>query len=730
MFTENALKVLEKRYFLRDEAGKIVEDVEALFSRVAGVVAASERRYGLTKEDIDSLCERYKEAMMLRRFLPNSPTLMNAGKSHGQLSACFVLPVPDNLEGIFETCKNAALIHKTGGGTGFSFSRIRPANDRVASSVGVASGPVSFMMVYDAATEAIRQGGTRRGANMGILRVDHPDIEQFISCKKDTSKLNNFNISVAITDKFMEAVKADEDFELVNPRRPGGKVQVVKRLRARDLFDKLVENAHATGEPGMVFIDRINSSDPVYHAIGEDGRPVAGTEDIEATNPCGEQPLGPGDACNLGSINVSEFVDETLGTFNWTELNEQIQLAVRFLDDVIDANSYPFEFIARATLNNRRIGLGLMGFADALIKLGVAYDSERALAMAEELMSFFQERAHLASRELAESRGNFPNWTYSRFAQAGEPQARRNATVTTIAPTGTISIIAGTSSGIEPLFAVSYVRRVMGGTELIEVNPLFEKVAKERGFYSEALMRRIAIEGTVRHIDEVPADVREIFACAHDIDYSYHVRMQAAFQKYTDNAVSKTINFPQEATVDEVRAAYLAAWDCGLKGITVYRDGSRTTQVLNIAKTDPLKESKESKEKGPAHSQKDHHGVLHGDGPDGRAREADDFPKKPLSVGLVGTVTSPRLDGISILKHTDSDGTATGGFDWQRTNERGCGGLSGAVMTIVEEIVVSAAVDIQQSPSPDACPQCGALAKSFLKYEACRLCVSCGYTRC
>lgn len=706
MFTENALKVLEKRYFLRDDDGRIVEDVDSLFERVASAVAASEKRYGAGDEAIRKLAASFKEAMVSRRFMPNSPTLMNAGKVRGQLSACFVLPVPDNLEGIFETCKNAALIHKTGGGTGFSFSRLRPANDRVASSVGVASGPVSFMMVYDAATEAIRQGGTRRGANMGILRIDHPDIEQFITCKRDTSKLNNFNISVAITDKFMEAVKADEDFDLVNPRwspsannaghREHEASRVVRTIRARELFDKLVDNAHATGEPGMVFIDRINESDPVRQTIGDNGLPIAGTEDIEATNPCGEQPLGPGDACNLGSINVSEFVDELAGTFNWSALSKQIELAVRFLDDVIDANVYPFEFIARATLNNRRIGLGLMGFADALIKLNTAYNSEPALAIAEELMSFFQAEAHRASRQLACARGNFPNWPYSRFADSsnngeGGAEQRRNATVTTIAPTGTISIIAGTSSGIEPLFAVSYVRRVMGGTELVEVNPLFEKIARERGFYSDALMRKIALEGTVRHIEEVPQDVRSLFGCAHDIDYSYHVRMQAAFQKYTDNAVSKTINFPNEATVDQVRAAYLAAWDSGLKGITVYRDGSRQTQVLNISKSDPLK------------------GIgRHGQG-------FDDAPKKRRSVGRVGTATSSQVTGavLSLAGVVDSLSASK----------------IRSIMTI-ESIAPDGSGDMQCVSVQDKCPQCGAFAKSFLKYEACRLCVSCGYTRC
>ncbi len=684
MFTDNAIKVLEKRYFLRDDQGQIVEGVDALFARVAHCVAASEKKseakpYGLGPEAVDELAARFKRAMLNREFMPNSPTLMNAGKPGGQLSACFVLPVPDSLEGIFETCKNAAMIHKTGGGTGFSFSRLRPLNDRVASSVGVASGPVSFMMVYDAATEAIRQGGTRRGANMGMLRVDHPDIEQFITCKKDTSKLNNFNISVAITDKFMHAVKADAMFDLIHPSTAGSpSPHVVRQVNARALFNQMVENAHATGEPGMVFIDRINHSDPIKLALGDNGLPIAGTEDIEATNPCGEQPLGPGDACNLGSVNLAQFVDVKVQTFDWPRLAEIIALGVRFLDDVIDANVYPFEFIANATLNNRRIGLGVMGFADSLIKLGIPYDSEEAINLAEKVMSFFQEKAHEVSRQLAEKRGSFPNYGFSDFAESKTP--RRNATVTTIAPTGTISIIAGTSSGIEPLFAISFVRRVLGGTELIEVNPLFEQIAHERGFYSEELMRKIAQEGTVSHVDEVPEDVKRIFVCAHDIDYLYHVRMQAAFQRFTDNAVSKTINFPHDATTGQVESAYMAAWDLGLKGITVYRDASRKSQVLNIGKTDPLRQSTAD--------------TL-------QAREFDDSLKKRRFAGRAGTVTSPQIKGTLAIALPHNQPIS---IDSRR----------------------AAAPDI----SINVCPECGEISKSFLKYEACSLCVSCGYTKC
>ncbi|MBX9877915.1 MAG: adenosylcobalamin-dependent ribonucleoside-diphosphate reductase [Candidatus Obscuribacterales bacterium] len=574
--SKNALRVLEKRYLLTDELGKVVETAEGLFRRVAKALSSIESRFGMDAVEIADLEEEFFRVMNEHKFLPNSPTLMNAGKKCGQLSACFVLPVPDSLEGIFDTCKNAALIHKTGGGTGFAFSRLRPLNDPVSSSVGVASGPVSFMTVYDAATEAIRQGGTRRGANMGILRIDHPDIEQFITCKRETSRLNNFNISVAVTDEFMQAVSSDGDFDLVHP----GTGEVVRTVKAKHLFDLIVENAHATGEPGIVFIDRINALDPLFQALDENGQVLPGTEDIEATNPCGEQPLGPGDACNLGSINVSEFVDENGSDFNWTELAHMVQIAVRFLDDVIEANHYPMPFIEKAAKGNRRIGVGVMGLAEALIKMNIVYDSETAIRKAEELMSFIQRHAHEASGRLAVERGNFPNWAHSKWHKMNVPM--RNATVTAIAPTGTISIIAGTSSGIEPLFAVCFIRRVLGGEELIEVNELFEAIARKRGFYSEDLMRQIAATGTLENVQGVPDDVKRLFVCSHDIDYSWHLKMQAAFQKYTDSGVSKTINFAHHATNDNVREAYLKSWDLGLKGVTVYRDQSRPAQVLNL----------------------------------------------------------------------------------------------------------------------------------------------------
>jgi ribonucleoside-diphosphate reductase alpha chain len=683
MFSENALKVLEKRYFLRDEHGQVKEGVSELFRRVANAVAGAESKWD--PKQVPLAAEQFYQAMINRQFMPNSPTLMNAGKQGGQLSACFVLPVPDSLDGIFETCKNAALIHKTGGGTGFSFSRLRPANDRVASSTGVASGPVSFMMVYDAATEAIRQGGTRRGANMGILRVDHPDIEDFIASKRDTARLNNFNISVAATNQFMQAVENNEPYDLIHPRT--GKV--VRTLPAKEIFDKLVENAHATGEPGLVFIDRINESDPIQLAIDDSGQPVSGTEDIEATNPCGEQPLGPGDACNLGSINLAMFVDSSGSDFDWAALNNMIQLGVRFLDDVIEVNNYPLPFIAQATLNNRRIGLGVMGWAEALIKLGIPYNSDKAIAKAEETMGFMQEKAHAASQQLAAQRGCFPNWAYSKWHTTNTPM--RNATVTTIAPTGTISIIAGTSSGIEPLFAISFVRRVLGGIELVDVNPLFEGVAKERGFFSESLMERIAEEGTVEHIDEVPSDLRRLWVCSHDIPYIWHVKMQVAFQKYTDNAVSKTINFPKEASIDDVGQSYLSAWRLGLKGITVYRDASRITQVLNISKTDPLKHAEDRS----------------------LAESRWSKSKKGGSAGSTGTVTSPQSTHEPNFTSLDKRQ-----IDLKSAAKMLLGRIVSVVETGIDRI------------SADGCPECGTASRFQAHYESCLLCVSCGYTKC
>jgi ribonucleoside-diphosphate reductase alpha chain len=562
----NAIKVLEKRYLLRDENLNIIETPAGMFRRVAKAIAGVDRSYN-PGCDVKKVEEEFYCVMANLEFLPNSPTLMNAGTEIGQLSACFVLPVEDSVEGIFDALKYMALIHQSGGGTGFSFSRIRPKGDIVKSTKGVASGPLSFMRAFDMATEIIKQGGKRRGANMGILRVDHPDILEFIPAKGEEGLLTNFNVSVAVTDAFMQAVEKDEWYPLINPRNN----EVVKKLRARDVFDLIVTAAWRTGDPGLIFIDEINRHNPTPH-LGE----------IESTNPCAEQPLLPYESCNLGSVNLARMLKREGGeaVVDYEKLGRTVKTAVHFLDNVIDANRFPLRQIEEMTKGNRKIGLGVMGFAQALLELGIPYDSPEALKKAEEIMGFISKTAREASRELAEERGVFPNYEGSVWEERGIRV--RNAAITTIAPTGTLSIIAGTSSGIEPIFAVSFYRSVMEGTRLLEVNPVFERIARERGFYSKELLREIARVGSIQGMKEIPRDVRRLFVTALDIAPEWHVKMQAAFQRYVDSAVSKTVNLPSDATLEDVKKVYMLAYKLGCKGITIYRYGSKPKQVLYI----------------------------------------------------------------------------------------------------------------------------------------------------
>ena len=560
----NAVRVLERRYLKRDEKGNPAETPEELLRRVADNIASADNLYD-KNADTKAVSDEFYSVMVNLEFLPNSPTLMNAGRKLQQLSACFVLPIEDSMESIFQTVRDAAIIHKTGGGTGFSFSRLRPKGDIVHSTDGRASGPISFMSVIDAATEVITQGGKRRGANMGVLRVDHPDIMEFITCKKEEGKFSNFNISVAITEEFMEALQNNDDFELINPRNK----EVTNRLNAQELFDAITEQAWKNGEPGIIFIDTINET-----------QPTPGLGEIESTNPCGEQPLLPYESCNLGSINLARMIKTKNGkpVIDWDNLRKIVRTTVHFLDNVIDVNKFPLKKIEGITKGNRKIGLGVMGFADLLVQLEIPYDSEEGLQTAEALMKFIEEESTKASQELAEKRGSFPNIRKSVYESS-----MRNATTTTIAPTGSISIIANCSSGIEPLYALAYTRKAVD-EELPVINPYLEEIAKKEGFYSEELMKEIAETGTVQNNEKVPEPIQELFKTALEMDYQWHVKMQAAFQKYTDNAVSKTINLPNAATKEDVKNAFLLAYEQRCKGITVYRDRSRLEQVFQPGK--------------------------------------------------------------------------------------------------------------------------------------------------
>jgi len=562
-FSENALKVLRKRYLNKDDTGvRVIEEPADMLWRVAETVAEAEAAFGVSAAERGKAAGEFYSMMAALEFLPNSPTLMNAGKPNGQLSACFVLPIEDSISEIFKTVRETAIVHQTGGGTGFSFSRLRPNGDIISTTKGTSSGPLSFLRIFDSVANEIKQGGTRRGANMGVLRVDHPDILDFISCKRETNVLTNFNLSVAITDSFMEALAADGEYELVNPKNK----EVSGRLKARDVYSQIVEQAWLTGEPGLLFIDRINATNPT---------PDQG--EIEATNPCGEAALLPYEACNLGSINLAKMFDG-VGGIDWDRLKKTVRTAIRFLDDVIEANHYPFPEIDRVSKRNRKVGLGIMGFADLLLQMEIAYASAKGVALAKKVMKFVDDEALAASVELGRLRGPYPG------SKLKKGKAPRNAIRTTIAPTGTLSILAGCSSGIEPMFALAYTKTVMDGTALVEVNPYFESIARAAEFYSDALMEKIVKNaGSVHGFEEVPEFYQKLFATAHDIAPHWHVDVQAAFQAHTNNAVSKTINFAKEATPQEIDESFQRAYKSGCKGLTIYRDGSRQGQVLSVA---------------------------------------------------------------------------------------------------------------------------------------------------
>ncbi|MBW2349452.1 MAG: vitamin B12-dependent ribonucleotide reductase [Deltaproteobacteria bacterium] len=731
VLSENAARVLERRYLRKDAAGRPTETPQQMFRRVAHHIARAEKNYG-SAESAEEMEEAFYRMMVEFKFLPNSPTLMNAGRRLGQLAACFVLPVEDSMEGIFDALKNAALIHKSGGGTGFSFSRLRPKRSRVGTTGGVASGPVSFMRIFNTATEQVKQGGTRRGANMAVLRVDHPDIMEFIKSKSNPRELNNFNISVGVTDAFMEAVKNGEPYDLIDPRdqRPVGK------LDAREVYDALVEQAWKGGDPGILFLDRANKDNPTP-ALGE----------IESTNPCGEQPLLPMEACNLGSINLSKFVieNEDEPGIDYNGLREIVWRAVRFLDNTIDMSRYPLPEIDRMVKGNRKIGLGVMGFADLLYQLGIPYDSEDALRIAEEVMGFIQEESHAASRALAEERGVFPN--HEKSIYCGREDSRfRNATTTTIAPTGTLSIIAGCSSGIEPLFALSFVRNVMDNDKLLEVNPHFERVARERGFYSRPMMDAIAKAGGIRHMEEIPEDVRRIFVTAHDISPEWHVRMQAAFQKYTDNAVSKTVNLPRDCSVEDVRKVYDLAYDLGCKGVTIYRDGSKENQVLSVGHKEQAEDRflaavRERPETLPGFTTK----VVTGMG--NLYVTVTEYEGRPFEVfatiGKSGRSTTAKTEAIGRLV---SLALRTGiGVEKIVEQLKGIGGehpvfqknglvlsIPDAISLVLERRYLSGG-EKKRSPQKtrslrgETCPECG---QTISFEEGCMTCHFCGFTKC
>jgi ribonucleoside-diphosphate reductase alpha chain len=734
ILSDNALRVLGRRYLTKDGEGKVIETPQDLFRRVAKHIASAELFYD-SKADISFWEEAFYQLIANLEFLPNSPTLMNAGHELGQLSACFVLPIADSMESIFDAVKYTALIHKSGGGTGFSFSRLRPERDRVGSTGGIASGPVSFMRVFDTTTDVIKQGGMRRGANMAILNVEHPDILKFIEAKGSPEALTNFNLSVAVTDEFMKAVEKGTDYNLVNPRTG----EVTDKLNAREVFDKIVDMAWRTGDPGVVFIDEMNRHNPT---------PELGK--IESTNPCGEQPLLPFESCNLGSVNLSKMVADKDGQtyIDYDKLSQTVKLAVRFLDNVIEVNQFPLPEIAEMTRSTRKIGLGVMGFADMLIQLGIPYDSEQGLVTAEEIAHFVSAEADRASIELAHERGVFSAFQGSIY-DVPDGSGFRNASRTTIAPTGSLSIIANCSSGIEPLFAVSYVRHILEGEEFMEVNPYFEKAAKKGGFYSADLMKHLAEGKRLKDIGEVPEEIKRLFVTAHDISPEWHVKMQAVFQKFTDSAVSKTVNFPQEATPEDVAKVYMLAYQQGLKGITIYRDRSRETQVLTVGEGVKKAEGTLAPRKRPKVTTGITERVNTGCG---YIYVTVNFDSRGISevfstLGKAGGCAAAQLEAISrltsvalrsgididsIVKHLR--GIRCPSVAW----EQGHAILScaDAIASVLEKYIREKTTANPDTPSKNPemvkswvgqCPDCGG---PLIYQEGCNICLACGFTKC
>ncbi len=709
---------MERRYLKKDRNGNIKETPEDLFARVARSIAVADTKFD-PQADVEKTEKKFLKLLARMWFLPNSPTLMNAGRRLGQLAACFVLPIEDSMEDIFETLKHTATIHKSGGGTGFSFSRIRPEKDVVLSTAGVSSGPISFMVVFDVATETVKQGGARRGANMGVLRVDHPDIEAFTLLKNDPTRLNNFNISVALTQKFLDALEKGLDYDLVNPRTS----KTVRSVSARQIFDMIVCSAWQTGEPGVIFIDAINRENPTPH-LGA----------IEATNPCGEQPLLPYESCTLGSINLSKMIARNVVNLN--RLRKTVHDAVHFLDNVIEINKYPLSRIEKMSKGTRKIGLGVMGFADMLIKMGIPYDAEEAVFQAEKVMAFILKESRAASALLAKKRGNFLYYKGSIFDDPSTPYMR-NASTTTIAPTGTISIIAGTSSGIEPIFAVAHIKRILDGESLPEMNPLFIKIAKKEGFYSKALVKEIVKTGSVQSADAVPDHVKRLFMTSHDIAPEWHIKIQSVFQKYTDNAVSKTVNFPAHATKEDVEKVYLLAYKNGCKGVTIYRYGSRAQQVLNIGS-----EKNESSKIAPRPRPERTYGVTEristGCGKLYVTINSDEQGMCEVfaQMGKTGGCASSQIEAAgrlislalrsgvkvdSIVKQLT--GIRCPSPSWQ--NGKMVLSCPDAIAQVLK--LLSNPALVESTAMMGVCPECGAV---MYHMEGCLVCHSCGFTKC